>query len=58
MYKPTKKTLSELREHKKELTQKIINSQDLDYPAMEKLKRQMAQINKELKEMEEEVNRG
>lgn len=48
MYRQPKKSMEELTEKRKELTQKIINSQDLGYVAVEKLKEQLARNYQEI----------
>jgi len=55
MYEKPKKSLAELTERKRELTNKIVNGQNLDYMAMEKLQKQMAAVIKEINQRKEEL---
>lgn len=55
MYEKPKKSLAELTERKRELTNKIVNGQNLDYMAMDKLQKQLASVNKEIHQRKEEL---
>lgn len=55
MYQQPKRSLAELSQRKRDITQKIISGHNLDYLAMEKLQRKLAFVNKEIHQLEEEM---
>lgn len=56
MYKPQPKSLEQLKQERKEVMDKIINGAHLDFFSMTRLTKHLAEINKQILELEKEIS--